>query len=712
MQAHSVVEHMEPALESQRKSYKNALKALESGQREAFKQLAATLNNYPLYPYLQYFEYKQDIDKVVPEDIRAFIDNNQDSPISWQLRHHWLKNLADKRSWSTFLDTYRPTKNPALQCYYYLAQYHEGNQQAAFKGARSLWLVGYSQDQACDPLFKAWIDSGQLTPALALQRAGMAINNNKFRLANYLDRFVDARGKEVIRAWKKLYRNPELLKNMESYTGLGDAIQPAILTGFKRLVRKNQELALKLWPQYEVRFPFTTQEKADIYARFAITLASTNNPQAEYWLTHAILYPDSSRLLQQGVRHSLRNQNWKRAQIWLYLLSKTEKSSRYWRYWNARTRQSLARHEITPWKQSNQNNLDSKFDDNAHNSPDPLSTHKNFIKNLHDPEQVQALFPGSIQRSLIQGPAPLKTFEQLSIERSFYGFISSQRLNKPLTLNINPGQITNAELKQTEQIPALKRMRELYFASQPNLARKEWYYTIYKLTPAERSAVAQLTHTWEWHNHAIVAASKSTIRDNLNIRFPTAYKDSISRFSEKEGLDSSWVYSMIRQESAFNTRARSPVGAMGIMQLMPGTAKQVSRTQGLKYQGPLSLLEPDHNIRLGTAYLKQVLTRFNGNMILATAAYNAGPRRAQRWQPKHKPMEGDIWIETIPFKETREYVKNVLTYQAIYDHRLTGGKTTPEVAWLTIEPQEPLEPKTSPVVISLRDSNKLLPGNF
>lgn len=217
-------------------------------------------------------------------------------------------------------------------------------------------------------------------------------------------------------------------------------------------------------------------------------------------------------------------------------------------------------------------------------------------------------------------------------------------------------------------------------------ARSEWQFLVRRTNEFDRSILAHLAYIWNWHNPAIVAAYQSEAYNNLDIRFPTAYQKVISKHANKSGLELDWVYSLIRQESAFMYNASSPVGALGMMQIMPRTAKQLSRNLGISNPSKYDMLKPDANVRLGTYYMSQLLKQFNGNIILATAAYNAGPHRAKAWRPKHIPVSGDIWVETIPFSETRDYVKNILTYQAIYRHHL-GKEVKLSNALRTIHPK-------------------------
>jgi soluble lytic murein transglycosylase len=169
---------------------------------------------------------------------------------------------------------------------------------------------------------------------------------------------------------------------------------------------------------------------------------------------------------------------------------------------------------------------------------------------------------------------------------------------------------------------------------------------------------------------------KTDYRDDIELRFPLALKDKIEEWSTKHSIETAWTYAIIRRESAFMHDAKSPVGALGLMQLLPGTARQVARHLNVRYRGRNSLLLTDTNIKLGTGYLEQMLQRLDSQAVLATAAYNAGPHRVKTWLPETQPMEAIRWVETIPFTETREYVSNVLAYTIIYQHLMNNEYTT------------------------------------
>ena len=180
--------------------------------------------------------------------------------------------------------------------------------------------------------------------------------------------------------------------------------------------------------------------------------------------------------------------------------------------------------------------------------------------------------------------------------------------------------------------------------------------------------LATLTHQWNWHNQTIALLGKAQYWDDLSLRFPVVYDDLMIKASQQYRIDSSWLLGVARQESAFNSRARSHAGALGLMQLMPATGRSTAKLVGSPLRQLTDLYNPATNITLGSAYLRKVYDEHQQNPVLATASYNAGPHRVARWLPK-KSLPADIWIENIPFNETRKYTSNVLSYAAIFDYQ-------------------------------------------
>ncbi|MDB2705375.1 transglycosylase SLT domain-containing protein [Pseudomonadota bacterium] len=272
------------------------------------------------------------------------------------------------------------------------------------------------------------------------------------------------------------------------------------------------------------------------------------------------------------------------------------------------------------------------------------------------------------QAKLGQHVEATKTYQSLISKRDFYGFLAADQLQQPYQMNHKPIYYEQAEIDLLLQHPAVARLKEFFTLDMDLAARRQAYSLKQQLSPRELQLLATLTHKWQWHNQTIALLGKAKYWDALNLRFPLVYNSPILLAAKKNGIDPSWLLGIVRQESAFNSHARSHVGATGLMQLMPKTAKQIARLINKPLKNTSELLIPERNIQLGSAYLRRMYDKNQQNPVLATASYNAGPHRVARWLPE-KTLPADIWIENIPFTETRHYTQAVLSYAAIFDYQ-------------------------------------------
>jgi soluble lytic murein transglycosylase len=265
----------------------------------------------------------------------------------------------------------------------------------------------------------------------------------------------------------------------------------------------------------------------------------------------------------------------------------------------------------------------------------------------------------------------MRQYTALAQRRSYYGFLAADRLGRDYTITDEPHQPTASELFVLGQREDVKRAHELLKLGRIVAARREWRDSMQTMNNDERIDASKLAQLWGWAEQSILTMASTTSRDDMDLRFPLLFEQQVIAYSENESIDPAWTYGVIRRESAFVRDARSPVGAVGLMQLMPATAKQVSRRHSkVKYRGKSQLTHADTNLALGTRYLHMMLNRFGGQTVLATAAYNAGGNRIDRWLPDGNELDAQRWIENIPFKETREYVTSVLAFTVIYADRL------------------------------------------
>jgi soluble lytic murein transglycosylase len=266
-------------------------------------------------------------------------------------------------------------------------------------------------------------------------------------------------------------------------------------------------------------------------------------------------------------------------------------------------------------------------------------------------------------------------FEMLANERSYYGFLAADIAKKPYHLAHTDTPVGQLSLDKQKNNPGIQRAIELHEHERFIDARREWNYATKGLVNGDLQAASLVAEEAGWHDQAIFTLAKTAYWDDLELRFPLHHDDLINEAAKDFKLDPSWIYAVIRQESAFRQDARSHVGAVGLMQLMPSTARRVAKGM-LNQRAPKTkqLLEAETNISLGSAYLNQLSEQYNGNIILATAGYNAGPLNVDRWLGETE-LPADVWVELIPFHETHRYVRSVLSYMVIYDKR-RGKKIT------------------------------------
>ncbi|KPH57009.1 transglycosylase SLT domain-containing protein [Pseudoalteromonas porphyrae] len=250
-------------------------------------------------------------------------------------------------------------------------------------------------------------------------------------------------------------------------------------------------------------------------------------------------------------------------------------------------------------------------------------------------------------------------------ERDYYGFLAAARLGLPVQLNNQPLLVSDKLMLNVANAPGFKRAKALYELKRFTSARREWNYLTNTSSEEEKLAASKLAAELDWYDSTIYTLAQIKAWDYVELRFPFAFQDLFERYSKRNHIDVTWSIAISRRESSFAPDARSHANARGLMQLLPSTAKYVnkSRVSGSR------LNQPKTNIRLGTEYLEYLKKKNKGNEVLATASYNAGYHRIKRWLPK-EAMPAELWVELIPYRETRDYVKNVFAYRQVYHTRL------------------------------------------
>lgn len=597
-------------IEEQRKQYQDAKKALQAGNLTKFTTLAENLTDYPLHPYLRYNYLQPRLHKVNADEIREFIEQHDDFLLTDQLRTQWLRHLARTGQWQIFLDNYTPQQDTTLQCYQLLARIKTGNLTYLLEDTRTLWLAGKSQPSQCDPAFDLLQKSDLMTNELVFERMQLAMEKGNTGLANHLSRRLDGSYKQWAERWLAIHNNPD--KGTTDPQFEDDPIAHKILTyGIQRLARQNINKAADRWEKLKTGYNFTPLERAETDLAIALQAAKSKHPRATELLDKVDNFAVNDEVFHTRLRTALDNYDWPQLRKWTEGTPPFEGIKYRWIYWHARA-----------------------------------------VEQTGDTEKAKQIYAS------------------IADERDYYGFLAADRIGAPYQMHHNPLPENKAEKEKISNMPGILRARELLALGEVYQARKEWHHALLQMTSYRMEIAASLAADWGWYDRVILTMHAAHAYDDLVLRFPLLFQSIIDENVKKRQLDPGWVYALVHSESAFMEDVKSPAGALGLMQVMPQTGKNTAKHMGLKSFQTNHLLQSDKNVPIGSTYLKQMFDKFNGNMVLATAAYNAGPNRVHAWLPKSGCMEPDIWVEKIPFEETRKYVRKVLFYASIYDWRL------------------------------------------
>jgi len=600
-------------LSQQRSLFLQAEQAIKLGRISQFRRIEHRLTDYPLYPYLRYADLKRRLNTVRTQEIQDFLQTYHKTPLANKLYYRWIKALAARGKSAALVQYFRPTQNTKLLCHYANALHKTGNKGDGYSLMGELWLTDSSLPKSCDPILKKWTKAGYMTTNRLWARIHLVMNKGKRRLATYLGKSLPKEQLFWLSLWKKVQRQPEfVLKADQHFKDHHSPIMHWILVdGMSRLARKQPLVAAKYWQEIRTKYHFNNEEKERIEQRLSLSLARAATPLSRKTLKELKLDSKDTRVITPHILSAIGDKDWEGAIAWLNNLKSSDRESERWHYWRARALEEMGR-------------LDEA-------------------------------------RSL---------YLHITDNRSYYSFLAADRIGNRYQLTHRPVNAPAAELAKLKHIPAVARAGELYQLKRIVEARREWFFAIQRMDKNQLLLAAQLANKWGWHDRSITTLALARYWDDLELRFPLAHKHNIEKQAKKEGINPAWAFAVIRQESAFTQDARSSAGALGLMQLMPSTARQVARSLQLKRPKQRDILNSNINIKLGVRYLRKMQERFKGNSVLATAAYNAGHWRVRSWLPKEQIQSADLWIENVPFNETRKYLKRVLTYTIIYEQRL------------------------------------------
>ena len=591
----------------QRAVFLEARQIARKGKLSALKPLLESLTDYPLRSYIEYEAllarpYSSD------EAVQAFIENHPNFPISAQLRRAFADYRRDQDRSESFLRFHQPEDaDVENQCFRASALWALERTQAAMAATRALWLHGRSQPKRCDKAFSRWRRAGGLTQALAWQRYELAVLAGEDRLAAYLERTLSEDQRTLARQLTRLRQRPTRTDRYET-VDFNDPEQQALAdSALKMLIKKRPAEALHLIADLKDSGRLAPAQALEYDYAAALRLIREDNLTVNDALIPAALRTNPD-LIEASLIQLIKAGRFNALSTPLSQLPASAQGTLRWQYWQARAELS---------------------------SPD-----------IGGRESARV------------------SFERLASERDYYGHLAALWLGIPGSLADQSTTIAPEKLLDLAAAPTAQRIYELRALGETLEARREWFQLIKPFSNTELRIAAALASQWHWHDMAIATLAQAQAWDEVLERFPRPYAERFTEAARTQGVPVTLAMAVARRESGFWTEARSPVGAQGLMQLMPRTAQSVAKSIDLDSPTDLVLTQADTNIKLGTAYLGQLLQRFNDNRVLALAAYNAGPSRAKKWYTNPQPI--DAFIEGIPFAETRAYVKAVLLYAAIY----------------------------------------------
>ncbi|WP_392566169.1 murein transglycosylase [Utexia brackfieldae] len=584
--------------------------ATQLKQLEQFK-------DYPLYPYALYRYLVNNIKTVPAEQVIDFIKTYADSPLSGDLQRLYTKILNDNQQWQD-LAKFPIDNSLQSRCYSYVARYNNHNKKA-LEPIKNLWLTGQELPSSCDPILDIWQKSGARTTNLVLLRIELALKAGNINLARYLTNQLPDTYKTTRSALLNMLNDPLKLVSFSKTVTYSQFTQDIVLSSFSRLARKDPQYALKILPTIAKQQHLSVAEQESLKIAIAWQFFSPSATKTQIaWRDKIIANSKNTALIERRIRQALRDKDDKALANWINVLPDADQEKDEWRYWKA----------ILLEKQNK----------------------KTAAKTL---------------------------FTSVSQSRGYYAMLSAQKLGLNYAYDLNypviEGLTSQAEqtaLKQQyDHNKVIQRVRELRYWQDYAAASREWRFLLSQPSQqANLATLARYAYIQGWGEHSVQATIAGKLWNNWVERFPVVYVETFKSALADKDVPVSYSLAISRQESALEPTVSSPAGARGLMQLMPATAKDTaSKISDLNYASADQLYEPETNIRLGTQFLENMYQQFNKNRVLSSAAYNAGPNRVKRWlNDTHGTLGVDVFIETIPFTETRNYVKNVLVYDYIY----------------------------------------------
>ena len=608
----------DPRLINQREQFIKARAQLGADDKQGFERSLTSLEQYPLYNYLvferlqkQWNERKPTRDDV--STLNEFERRSNHRSLTRRLTRTLQTRFAETEQWALFLGVSKSRLAADMPCNTLRAKYETGQLKGFDEAVLEFWVKPAEPDEVCAGVIDS-IAAKHTPPVVSIwEKIYQAMEANQPDGAKTMLKYLASADRERVERWIAVQDEPQKLLlsgELKEDTVLNRRIIADLLVDWSR---NDTKAAVEHWLAIRDNYTFFADRYYDTHRALVMRAAYRRLPEAQQWLTETKERDDDLELAEWRVRTALYVKDWTGVLNTLALLPVEEQEEDHWVYWSARAYEQLG-------------------------------------------SELEAQ----------------ELYRELALLQSYHGFLAADRIGADYAIYNEPINPPASLLEKLRIEPALVRARELKQVGMNNESRSEWNNWISGREPEELATSAVLASEWELYDRAIYAAGRSgeEYRRAISIRFPLLYRSDVATASTEYAIEPAWIFGVMRRESAYIRDVRSSAGAIGLMQLMPGTAKYVAGLQGKKnWRGDLT--DASTNISFGTNYLRYAMDKFDDNQVLAIAAYNAGPHRVDAWL-REEPTEADIWIDTILFTETRRYVRAVLAYAAIYDYQLSG----------------------------------------
>ena len=599
---------------TQREQFRAAYAAASRTPPGEWRKLAGGLESYPLYPYLEAAALRRNIAKTQHADIERFLARWPDTLAASDVRDAYLRELARVGDWTTFRKQWKGSRDRDLQCDALAARTAAGEKLDFAADIEPLWTNLKTLPDACAIPLAGARANGLITDERVWKRLlDAAAAGNEDSAANAAAMLTGSDREAAERIVLAVRAPTATLAKADTWPDTPRA-RDAIAYGLARYARKDSAASETLWAKLGDKYKWDVAQKNRVLNALAVYRSTSYSPDA---LARLKALPDDAKddaSREWHVRVALASGDWNETLAALNDLSAAQAADSRWRYLKARVLARLGRKA-----------------------------------------EADALFA------------------DVAREASFHGFLAADWIGEPYAICPRTLATDPAAEKAIASQPDLARAFEFRELGMLPEARREWDFALKKLDDSSRRLAADLAYRKGWYDRAVFHLSADPASQRLyEQRFPLGLESRVKRESADAGIDPAWAYAIIRAESAWMTDAHSHADAYGLMQLLPGVGKQMAKLEGVPYNRPSDLFDPALNVALGTRYLGLMAGKFDGSPWLASAAYNAGEAPVGRWLDARSSLDPDFFIETIPYKETREYVGRVLAFSVIYDWRING----------------------------------------